>query len=75
MTSLSIHGVTSIKYTSEPRRLPCGGWASTMYIRNDRGQPVEITLFSESAEALELPTLQSDLDAMVSDVLVAQASA
>ena len=75
MTSISIHGVTSIKYIREPRRLPCGGWANTIEIRNDRGQPVEITLFAESAEALELPTLQSDLDALVPDVLVAQESA
>ena len=75
MTSLSIHGVTSIKYHSEPRRLPSSGWVSTIEIRTDRGQPVEITLFSESPQALELPILQSDLDALVPDVLVAQASA
>ena len=75
MTSLSIHGVTSIKYHSDPRRLPCGGWASTMDIFNDRGEPVEITLFAESAEALEMPTLQSDLDALVPDVLVSQLGA
>ena len=75
MTSVSIHGVTSIKYTSEPRRLPCSGWVSTMEIRTDRGQPVEITLFAESPQALELPMLQSDLDALVHDGLVAQESA
>ena len=75
MTSLSIHRVTGIKYLREPSLLQCGGWVSTMVISTERGQPVEITLFSESAEALELPITQSDLDALMQLGLDAQASA
>ena len=75
MTCISIHRVTGIKYTSEPRLLTCGGWVSTMEILFERGDPVEITLFAESPQALELPTLQSDLDALVSDGLVSQSGA